>query len=97
MLRIRTLEWSTAIERDYRRESKTYDKKKLDDLLADVLGDLMTDHLLPAKYKDHKLTGNWKEYRSCHVKPDLILIYEKPDDEFLSLVRLGSHSEIYGK
>ena len=33
-------------------------------------------------------------FRDCHVKPDLVLIYEKPDDDTLRLVRLGSHSEL---
>ena len=38
--------------------------------------------------------GEWKDYRDCHVRPDLILIYRKPDAEHLDLVRLGSHSEL---
>lgn len=33
-------------------------------------------------------------WRLCHVKPDLVLIYQKPDAETLRLVRLGSHSEL---
>ncbi|MBV5308792.1 MAG: type II toxin-antitoxin system YafQ family toxin [Chromatium okenii] len=44
------------------------------------------------KYRDHALNGHWEEYRDCHVKPDLVLIYRKPDDNTLQLVRLGSHS-----
>ena len=32
--------------------------------------------------------------RDCHVKPDLVLIYQKPDADTLRLVRLGSHSEL---
>ena len=33
----------------------------------------------------------------CHVKPDLILIYRKPDKNTLQLVHLGSHHELFGK
>jgi len=40
------------------------------------------------------LTGNWKDHRDCHVKPDLVLIYQKPDADTLRLVRFGSHSEL---
>jgi mRNA interferase YafQ len=29
-----------------------------------------------------------------HIRPDLVLIYRKPDNESLELVRLGSHSEL---
>jgi addiction module RelE/StbE family toxin len=34
------------------------------------------------------------DHWDCHVKPDLVLIYRKPDAETLQLVRLGSHSEL---
>ena len=33
-------------------------------------------------------------FRDCHIRPDLVLIYEKPDAHTLRLVRLGSHSEL---
>nr|WP_276570199.1 type II toxin-antitoxin system YafQ family toxin [Thiocystis violacea] len=48
----------------------------------------------PDKHRDHALTGDWKDHRDCHVKPDLILIYCKPDAQTLQLVRLGSHAEL---
>ncbi len=40
------------------------------------------------------MSGDWKDHRDCHIKPDLVLIYRKPDDESLELVRPGSHSEL---
>jgi mRNA interferase YafQ len=55
---------------------------------------LANDHPLDAKYRDHAMIGEWKDHRDCHIKPDLVLIYRKPDDETLQLVRLGSHSEL---
>ena len=42
----------------------------------------------------HALIGDWKDHRDCHVKPDLVLIHQKPDADVLRLVRLGSHSEL---
>ena len=42
------------------------------------------------------MTGDWSGYRDCHLKPDLVLIYGKPDADTLDLVRLGSHSELFG-
>ena len=59
-----------------------------------VLTALANDQLLVEKYRDHALTGEWNDHRDCHVKPDLVLIYRKPDEESLQLVRLGSHSEL---
>ena len=49
---------------------------------------------LPQRYFDHPLSGEWSGFRDCHIRPDLVLIYEKPDDHTLRLVRLGSHSEL---
>ena len=46
--------------------------------------------------RDHALSGDWAGYRECHIKPDLLLIYRKPDADTLRLARLGSHSELFG-
>jgi YafQ family addiction module toxin component len=62
--------------------------------LRKVLELLVTDQPLPPKNEDHALTGNWKGFRDCHIKPDLVLIYSLPDAETLRLTRLGSHSEL---
>ncbi|RXL71801.1 type II toxin-antitoxin system YafQ family toxin, partial [Citrobacter sp. AAK_AS5] len=40
------------------------------------------------------LSGDWSDHRDCHIKPDLVLIYRKPDPETLQLVRIGSHAEL---
>nr|WP_269149094.1 type II toxin-antitoxin system YafQ family toxin [Cupriavidus necator] len=45
-------------------------------------------------FRDHALGGQWKDFRDCHVRPDFLLIYRKPDPWTLQLVRLGSHSEL---
>ncbi len=55
---------------------------------------LAKDEPLAEKHRDHALTGDWKDHRDCHIKPDLVLIYRKPNDAVLQLVRLGSHSEL---
>lgn len=59
-----------------------------------VVSLLAADAPLPEKYRDHALTGGWKDHRDCHIRPDLVLIYRKPDAEALELVRLGSHSAL---
>jgi mRNA interferase YafQ len=53
-----------------------------------------SDTPLPHRYFDHPLSGEWSGFRDCHIRPDLVLIYEKPDAHKLRLVRLGSHSEL---
>jgi mRNA interferase YafQ len=66
----------------------------LDDLLGEVIAMLAADEPAPPRFHDHALAGRWKDFRDCHVRPDLVLIYRKPDGETLELVRLGSHSEL---
>ncbi|WP_445083192.1 type II toxin-antitoxin system YafQ family toxin [Candidatus Nitrotoga sp. HW29] len=51
---------------------------------------------MPEKNRDHALSSNWPRYRECHDKPDLLLIYRKPDADTLRLARLDSHSELFG-
>jgi mRNA interferase YafQ len=90
------IERSTAFKRDYKRIKATprY-RKNLDLLLSDVLKLLLTDKALPEKNLDHSLSGEWHGYRECHIKPDLLLVYVKPDQFTLRLARLGSHSELF--
>ena len=40
------------------------------------------------------LSDEWSDHRDCHVKPDLMLIYQKAGADALRLVRLGSHTEL---
>ena len=57
---------------------------------------LAEDKPLPVRNRDHPLGGEWRDHRECHLKPGLLLIYRKPNPEVLQLVRLGSHSELFG-
>jgi mRNA interferase YafQ len=91
---MRQIERTTQFKRDYRRELKGRHRQTLDAGLAAILGPLIRDEPLAERFHDHPLGGEWSGFRDCHVKPDLVLIYEKPDDEILRLVRLGSHSEL---
>lgn len=55
---------------------------------------LQNEQALPPHFRDHQLTGNWKDHRECHLGGDWLLIYQMTD-EFLVLVRTGSHSELF--
>ena len=91
---MRTIKYTTRFKRDYRREKSGRHGKKLDALLMEAVNMLAADTPLPRRYFDHPLAGEWKDYRDCHIRPDLVLIYGKPDAGNLELVRLGSHSEL---
>lgn len=91
---MRGIERTTRFKKDYKREKKGKYSTVLETIFIDVLEDLANDIILEEKYRDHALTNNWNDHRDCHIKPDLILIYRKPDINTLQLVRLGSHSEL---
>ena len=91
---MRTIERTGQFKRDYKREAKGQHRLVLDDALADVLKLLIANKHLPAKCRDHPLSGDWADHRDCHIKPDLVLIYRLPDSDTLQLVRMGSHSEL---
>ena len=83
----------SSFKTDFKRVSRS-GRYKADDVLG-IIAMLANDELLPERCRDHALTGEWKDFRDCHIKPDLVLIYQKLDDERLVLARLGSHSELW--
>ena len=93
---MRTIERSTAFKRDIKREAKGLYRNTLDADLVPVLLALASDEALESRHRDHDLSGDWSGYRECHVKPDLLLIYRKTENDLLRLARLGSHSELFG-
>lgn len=91
---MREIRFTSRFKRDYKREKTGRHAKTVDAALMDVVNLLAADLPLPRRNSDHPLSGEWADHRDCHVKPDLVMIYRKPDDDHLDLVRLGSHSEI---
>jgi mRNA interferase YafQ len=91
---MRRIERTRSFKRDYRRVKATPRYRNIDVLLRGILELLTTDQPLPPQNRDHRLTGNWMGFRECHVRPDLLLIYEKPGPDVLLLVRLASHGEL---
>ena len=75
---MRTIERTRHFKRDYRRVKATPRYKDIDGLLRGILELLANDRPLPASNRDHALTGNWVGLRECHVRPDLLLVYDKP-------------------
>lgn len=91
---MRRISRTSRFKRDFRREAKGQYRATLEEDLRAVLSLLVADAPLPQRYRDHALAGEWKDHRDCHVRPNLVLIYRKPDDDSLELVRLGSHGEL---
>lgn len=86
----RTLVPSNQFKRDVKKQWEILLTKEW----TDVSWCLIHDEPMAEKYRDHQLTGNLKDYRECHIKPDLLLLYWVEDNE-VKLARLGTHSELF--
>ena len=91
---MRTIERTGRFRRDFKRELKGPHSGALQIELPDLLSRLALDQPLDAARRDHALSGEWTGHRDLHIKPNLVLIYRKPDEDTLQLVRLGSHAEL---
>lgn len=94
---MRAIKRSAAFKRDVRRESGGPNLAALNAVLPVVLNALANGEPVPSQLDDHALQGNWKGFRECHIRPDLLLVYKETPDDKVKLARLGSHSEIFGK
>jgi mRNA interferase YafQ len=92
---MRRIERTNAFRRDFKREQRGQHRRDVEALLAIAVSQLAEDRPLPEKNRDHARAGVWHDFRECHLKPDLLLIYRKSDPDVLQLVRMGSHSELF--
>lgn len=87
-----SLEYSTQLKKDFKKITKM----PIQDILeaGNIISKLQRGEVLDLKNVDHSLTGNWANFRDCHIKPDLVLIYRIVDNT-LQLARIGSHSDLF--
>ncbi len=61
-----------------------------------IIQRLLNGEKLEPRYCDHQLSGKLKDFRDCHVRPDLVLIYKIEEDILLlTAVNIGSHSNLF--
>ncbi len=87
------IHYTTQFKKDYKRI-----KKQNKDLskLKTVIEKLSSNQILEQNYRDHPLSGNWKDHRDCHIEPDWLLIFRITSED-LYLERTGSHSDLFKK
>lgn len=82
---------TSAFKKDYKKLSPQDQEE-----VKKIIIRLANNEVLDLKYKDHKLIGNYKDCKECHIKPDLLLIYRIDANILeLALVRTGNHSELF--
>lgn len=83
---------TTQFKKDYKKLKKLKNTNRL----LEVVNMLRNGKELPAKYRDHALSGYYKGMRECHIAPDWLLIYRIDKQKLvLILSRTGSHSELF--
>lgn len=85
---------TSQFKKDFKRISK--DLVKVEKLFS-IVSKLANGEDIPSEYKPHPLKGAWKDYMECHVEDDYLLIWYDHEENVIKLVRLGSHSELFGK
>lgn len=65
-----------SFDKQYKKISKSKDIVIVDEIITKLLN----GEILEKKYKDHQLKGNLKDYRECHIKPNLLLLYKKQNN-----------------
>ncbi len=89
--------YELKITSQFKKDLKLAKKRNLDmSILDEVVSSLLKGETLDSKYLDHALTGNYKGFRECHLKPNWLLIYLIDDDKLiLTTSRTGSHADLF--
>jgi mRNA interferase YafQ len=85
--------YTSQFKKDFKRLKR---QQKDISKFAAIVDVLASGKLLDRKFKEHRLAGEWKNHRDCHIEPDWILIYRITENELI-LERMGSHSELLKK
>ena len=87
-----------VFERSYKKLKQSGAKRQIITDVQNVIGLLALGKPLAIKHHDHELTGYFTGYRECHVRADLLLIYQiDRGNLILILVDVGSHSYLFGE
>jgi mRNA interferase YafQ len=84
---------STQYKKDYKKYKNDFKKKEA---LKEVLMLLKEGKPIPTKFLPHMLHGKYKGCMECHIQGDFLLIWFDEVNDIIELVRLGSHSELFG-
>ena len=90
---MRTPTYTRQFDRDVKRARKR--GKNLEKLKIMVRSLLAVEQIDPI-HRDHRLVGNWKGRRECHIESDWLLIY-KIEADHIVFERTGTHSDLLQK
>lgn len=81
----------------YKRDAKRFrNQPKKMEKVAEILRMLRDEIPIPPEYSPHMLKGEYKGCMECHVEGDFLLIWIDETEKQIGVLRLGSHSELFG-
>ena len=83
---------TSQFKRDFKRIQKFPKKVAAFEYIANLL---INDLSIPKEYKPHLLKGQYKGCMECHIEGDFLLIWIDEDRNYIDVIRLGSHSELF--
>jgi mRNA interferase YafQ len=83
--------YSKQFDRDTKRMKKR--GKNLEKLKI-IISSIVAEEPLDDIHRDHKLIGNWKGRRECHIESDWLLIYMVASNRVV-FERTGAHSDLF--
>lgn len=91
---MKALQPTTQFRKDLKRYKNQPEKLGA---LKEVLVMLENELPIPSEYVPHPLHGKYKDCMECHVQGDFLLVWFDTKTNIIELVRLGTHSELFGK
>lgn len=90
---MKTIRKTTQFKKDFKKIKNNTNKINA---LLEIVRKLANGETIPAEFAPHPLTGNYKNHMECHIESDFLLIWFDKNADEVKLVRLGSHSELFG-
>lgn len=89
--------YEVVLSNRFRKDLKLAAKRGCDlALLNSIVDRLAQGETLPAKHRDHSLTGDYIGFRECHIQPGWLLIYRTEEEALmLFLMRTGTHADLF--
>ena len=83
---------TSQFKKDFKRIQKFPKKIAAFEYIAYLL---INDLPIPQEYKPHLLKGEYKGCMECHIEGGFLLIWIDEDRNYIDVIRLGSHSELF--
>lgn len=90
---MKELRFSTQYKKDAKRFRNQPQKMEK---VAEILRKLRDEESIPEVNRPHMLTGNYAGCMECHIEGDFLLIWIDETEKTIGVLRLGSHSELFG-